>query len=190
MYRWAMITAFGFAVWCATSLEAQVCFRGQPRQNCESFIITEIGFAVRLTQEPFDEGLTSGELGYMVNVDERYSLGGTAYGAFEDFTDPEPDSRFGVKGRIRAWLTDWLSLELAPGILKHQGSLGFTGHASLNVRDQIILISQLEQLNYKGRKTAVWYAGMRLGSKPALGAAVAGLLAVAIASMSWSMSSW
>jgi hypothetical protein len=127
--------------------------------------------------------MANADLGLMVNLSDDYALGGSLYVGFEDFTDPGY-WRFGIKARVRRWLTPWLSLDVAPGIMGYSGEMGgdltFTSQFSLSFRDQLVLMTQLEYLRYDeyGRVLDA-YAGLRFGSQPALGAALlSGLLAL------------
>jgi hypothetical protein len=170
----------------AGALSGQVCFRGRPEPECGSFFITEIGFAIRLTQEPLDEGLVSADLGYMVNLSDDWAVGGTLYAAFEDFTDPMPDARVGAKARIRRWFKPWLSFDVAPGIMRYNGGQGgeelaLTSQFSLSFRDQLVLTTQFDYLHYKGNKVLAWYAGLRFGSQPAVAVALLSVLIAGVA---------
>jgi hypothetical protein len=170
----------------AGRLAGQTCFRGRPLPECRVFAITEIGFGVRLTQEPLDEGLTSADLGFMVNLNEDYALGGTLYAAFEDYTDPGPDARYGIKLRVRRWIEPWLSVDLAPGIMYHNGGTGsaglaFTSQIGLNFRDWLALTTQLEYLGYQDDRVLAGYAGLRFGSELAVAAALLGAVIAMLA---------
>ncbi|KPK80247.1 MAG: hypothetical protein AMS25_09580 [Gemmatimonas sp. SM23_52] len=172
----------------ASQLPGQNCFRGRPLPTCRVFAITEIGFGAKLTREPFTHGLASADLGLMVNLSQDYALGGSLYVGFEDFTDPGY-WRFGIKARVRRWLTPWLSLDVAPGIMGYSGEVGdgsdltFTSQISLSFRDQLVLTTQLEYLRYEdyGRVLDA-YAGLRFGSQPAVAAALLSGFAALMAS--------
>jgi hypothetical protein len=124
------------------------CFRGRPLPACKSFWITEMLGETPLAQttyrvqsggyaypiESFEDQL-EWNLGHMVNVSERYAVGGllsagTAGGS----------TLSGVKARGRRWLSEGLSLEVDAGLLRQDSypsaANGVTLAARLNIRDQ------------------------------------------------------
>jgi len=177
--------------------------RGGPKSVCEWFTITELGLSLRINPNrnslvPQNENLNL-ELGLMKNLNHRYAIGGTFYGAtFQD------GGGLGIKPRFRWWLTPKLSLDVSPGILfysqtqSYPGKVpGFTGHMGLNIGDFFALTGQLEAIRYdysylsasnsgpdflitnKGTDVA-WYGGAKLGAYPGVIASIV-LLGLAIA---------
>lgn len=172
-------------------------FRGKPKPECNSFLITEFGYSYRLGRnsgDPYnssrDNFYFTWDLGWMTNLSKSYALGATFYaGADQD------GARLGIKPRLRRWLGRDLSLDVSPGILLYRlgGNYdkypGFTGHVGLNYADWITLIGQVEVIPYEYQgygsypnwstrrgNEVTWYGGVKLGSYPGT---VAGILAIA-----------
>ncbi|KPK56123.1 MAG: hypothetical protein AMS21_12955 [Gemmatimonas sp. SG8_38_2] len=153
---------------------AWLCFRGGPKPRCSSFLITEIGYAVRQNDPAvsgydhynsgyyYDNEYLSWEVGWMKNFGNRLALGATLFGGFA-----EGDDRLGLKPRIRLWLASMLSLDVGGGILFENEVMdpGFTGHVGLNLADVLQPYVQVEVLNYKsGINDTVTYLGIKGGS--------------------------
>jgi hypothetical protein len=157
--------------------EAPLCFRGRPLPECQGFLLTEFAVSLGLPSSyrrpPLD---ASWELGYLHNLEvERLAVGGSLFLVYDD----EQRLLFGVKPRLRRWLTPWLSAEVAPGILVAGGGVdsfapaypAFSGHAALNFGDVLAVSTQLEVLplasksnvNPQGREIT-GYIGLRFGS--------------------------
>jgi hypothetical protein len=178
----------------ASELQAQACFRGKPAPQCDSFWITEAGYTHNLIATSNMDNQTqvhylSGELGWMVNGSGGWAYGGTAWFGFLADFNIEP--RFGVKARVRRWLSQDLSLDISPGLLVtgQSGSdgvvLGFTGHVGLSVADKVIFLTQVEFVDRAYADDFAWYLGFRLGSQPAVLAttAVGAAMGLACAAM-------
>ena len=151
-----------------------MCLRARPLPKCKSFWITEAGVFYRLIHEPKLEGnyYFTGELGHMINRNERSALGGTIFLG----VNTEESYRLGLKPRYRRWISSKLSLDFSPGILllgdddSYKPDLpGFTGHIGLCYEDWLVLTTQLEIIHFKRFGTDVaWYGGAKLGSYPGL----------------------
>jgi hypothetical protein len=127
-------------------------------------------------------------LGHMVNVSERYAVGGVLSAGTNG-------KRFlGVKGRGRRWLSERLSLEIDVGWLRRKSyshratANSVTLAARLNIRDQGVCYIlwdgvSLPESPYQGFQQA-FSVGAGLGSKPALIGTAAGGLLFAIAWLS------
>jgi hypothetical protein len=120
---------------------ASLCFRGGPRSECSSFLITEFGYAERQ--------LLFWEVGWMKNVGGRLALGGTLLKA------PFADQGLGLKPRVRVWLASDLSLDVGAGLLFESEEMdqGFTGHVGFNIADMLQPYAQVEVVKDKWRGT-------------------------------------
>ena len=107
----------------------------------------------------------------MVNMNERFALGGSAlYGT-------GGGQRIGLKARVDVWLTQSIALEVAPGILLGGESQldypGFTGHVGVSFRDVVGVTMQLEVLDRgPGQGVTTLYLGGKLGSEWGVGSAI------------------
>ncbi|WP_225413087.1 hypothetical protein [Stigmatella hybrida] len=160
-----------------STADAPLCFRGKPLPECQGFLLTEFAVAIAQPSDyrrpPFN---AIWELGYMHNLEEAsLAFGGTLFFVYDD----EERILFGIKPRLRRWLTPWLSAEVAPGIVIGGGNGGtfapsypaFSGHAALNFGDVVSVSAQLEMLpltstsnvNPRGREVT-GYLSLRFGS--------------------------
>jgi hypothetical protein len=129
-----------------------LCFKGGPRSECSSFLITELGYAERvggLSDVSDDRRYLFWEVGWMKNVGGRLALGGTLVEAF--FVDKP----LGLKPRVRVWLASDLSLDVGAGVLFENDEMdqGFTGHVGFNIADLLQPYAQVEVVNHKWRGT-------------------------------------
>ena len=158
----------------ASVVQAQNCSRGRPLPTCKWFGITEFGYAYRIDQPllPESEYFTLA-LGVMANLDQRSAVGGTAFLRLGT-------SGWGFKARYRRWLSHGFSLEASPGILllESGAQTGFTGEVAVNFRDWAAATASFDAVS--GRDS--WTVGIRLGSEPAIVAAVVGVIYVLAAS--------
>lgn len=173
----------------AAPLEAQFCFRGHPKPQCNQFLITEAGYAVGAGDEWFGAGgewFVLSELGFMQNLNERNALGGTVLLAIGE---PE-QAQVGLKVRYRRWLSRNLTLDASPGIiLEHEEykfkAPGFTGHVGIGYGDHLALTFLVQAIPLEGQDTEVRsYFGFRVGSY--LGTAVHVLALVGVLTRSGS----
>ncbi len=91
------------------------CFNAKRFPACCSYWVTDIGIGAFTSSysDPYSSHMMLfADLGYMVNLNEKTSIGGTLFGASD-----EDRSRAGVRFRYRRWLNDNTTLDLSPGIL-------------------------------------------------------------------------
>ncbi len=117
------------------------CLNAKRYPACCSYWVTDAGIGVFTSSFNYRNSsnvMLFGDLGYMVNLNEKTSLGGTFFGA----TD-EDRARAGVRFRYRRWLSDKTTLDFSPGLLflgGHANAEAFwpafivTGHISYNSR--------------------------------------------------------
>jgi hypothetical protein len=163
-------------------LAAQSCFAPHPWPQCRSHWITEAGLTVRLDPHPGTESAAATlELGHMVNLSSRSALGASVF-----LRGGEPVGGIGFRPRYRRWLSNSVSLDVAPGIVFKTLSSQFTlqaptlsGQIGLNLGSGLALTGQVDVIRYdltaftSQKPTDVaWYAGGYLGG----GLGVAGML--------------
>lgn len=119
-------------------------WNAQPLPKCKAFLITDFGVSYNLLpakySEPGENMYFSGDLGFMVNQNERsargltLSFGATGFGQGTTL-------RGGVKARFRRWLGQKSSLDLSPGLvcnlwsdgsLRTPGAFGISGQIGIN----------------------------------------------------------
>lgn len=150
-----------------------LCSKGHRLPVCRSFWITEVGLVRKIANHSlYTDYYFTWDIGAMVNRSDRDAFGGTLYaGALlgESF-------RWGLRGRYRRWLTPNATLDIAPGILlgvSNSDKLGFSSQVGVGYSDWISFYAQLDITHrWQGdRRThdwvADWFAGVRVGSKPA-----------------------
>ncbi len=166
-----------------SSPSQKLCFRGQP--TCSSFFITEAGIGFRLnpdTNPNPSARLLTGELGWMRNQNRRLAWGATAFLAFGDQADG-----LGIRPRFRLWLDRTVSLDLAPGLVRHIGSgggdWGFAGYGAVSFGDWLALGVQTVAVRSPStnRRGMAWYGGARLGSYPGVILSAVAALVVGLA---------
>jgi len=156
-----------------------LCFKGGPRSECSSFLITELGYAERLgglSDGSHDRKSLFWEVGWMKNVGGRLALGGTL---LKDIAD----ERFGLKPRVRVWLASDLSLDVGAGVLFENDAMdqGFTGHVGFNIADLLQPYAQVEVLNFKwGGSDTAKSVGLKGGSYLAVAGTAAILIGLAM----------
>lgn len=181
--------------------QAQTCFRGRPLPACRSFALLELGYAHRLGAPSMVTGgspqvhYLNGEVGWMVGRSPRLSIGGTFFaGALVDY---EFELRPGLKARARYWLGDRTGVDLGVGVMlgrvpadstswsPTERRPGATAHLGLSLNDALHFTMLGEYLPNPVDRDLVGYAGVRLGSKPALwsGLIVGSLLGLGAAAM-------
>jgi hypothetical protein len=150
------------------------CFHPRPIARCSWFSVTEAGVALSVPSDE-DPNLTF-QAGALANVGPRSAVGGVLVGAvFQN------DVRLGVRARYRRWLTDRLTLDVAPGILLYNGTFtadspGFTGEVALGYADWIALTAQLDVVPFEFGTETRGFFGVKIGSYP--GAAAAGVAVI------------
>ena len=188
--------------------EPRHCYRGRPAPTCTRFVITEVGYYASSvgTSTTFTAPGSGGqgrpdysntardmgpqftwELGMMANRGANSAIGATLLlGAGEGGAD------VGLKGRYRRWLGDGgLAIDVGSGVFagtlnavdgKADGA-GITSDVALNAADFGALVLRLDVVRADNRTATALYAGVRLGSKPALGATgLLGVLALMVGS--------
>lgn len=166
----------------------ELCFRGRPLPYCRWFILTEVGYSVRLatTSDLGDVrvGRISVELGGMRNLGTHSALGATLF-----FLGLDADeSRAGVRARYRRWLEREFSTEVAAGILLEANDVpsgsafdegsdvrGFSGQVSFDYRNILALSTQVDIVDAQRSTQVDWFVGARAGS----GVGAAGAVALA-----------
>src|SRR5207249_7423776 len=133
-----------------------LCFRGRPLPQCRAFWLTEFGLIL-------PDGPLVWELGAMRNVGTRSAVGGSVYLRIDGGT------AYGVKPRLRRWLSPVVAVDVSPGIIILAGagnSVGFAGHVGLSFRDLVALTVQAETVppDFAGGKRVKWFGGGRLGA--------------------------
>jgi len=164
------------------------CMRGEPRDRCKSFFITEYILLYQVqgmtTVNP-DLGLAMGsEAGWMRNIGERTAVGGTVF-AFGD------SPRLGVKLRYRRWLSRKFAADVGIGTVLVDDTDEQNGRrvASLELSwtDRFLLTLQYEsvkhgvwdinQRRYTGStRASELYAGAKIGSGLGLTATIVELV--------------
>ena len=159
------------------------CWRGAPADRCGTFALTELAGAISTNQAsrrpPWN---VTWEVGAMHNVASRLAVGGTAFLTRDD----QQRLLFGLKPRVRYWMTRQLGLDLAPGFVLanvqrdfYAATLpAFSGHVAVVWKDWAGLMVQLENLKPDptpsfDQPVTTLYVGLRLGSWAGVGAGVA-----------------
>ncbi len=187
----------------STRTEPRLCYRGRPTPACTLFVLTEIGYYASSvgTSTTFTMPGSGGQgrpnysvkardmgpqftwaLGMMANRGANSAIGATL---LLGVGDGGPD--VGLKGRYRRWLGDGgLAIDVGSGLFA--GTLytvdgmadgaGITSDVALNAADYGALVMRFDVMRADNRTATALYAGVRLGSKPALGAT--GLLGVLV----------
>lgn len=191
-------------------MSAQTCFQGGTVERCRTFWITEFEFGRRLdapvvvrgTDDDWLENLfLAAEVGHMVNLENRWALGGTLMVAGAGGT-----SRLGAKLRVRRWIDPGFTTDAGMGLLLTGSDIdyqqhypGFTAHLGLRYRDLIGVSLRLDVIGGEPKpgiapnpigSDAAWHIGVTTGSFAALVSSLAmALLAMAVAgdfSLDWS----
>ena len=148
-----------------------LCFRPRPLPTCSAYLITEFGVGVGLSRSEFHPAgpLFTWELGGMKNLGERSALGATVFVNASDF-----GSGPGVRLRLRRWLSQGLSLDVAPGIiLSGRAARRFSGEVALDFHGLVAATVQVQGDHV--------FVGGRLGGLPgAITGVAAPVLAVAV----------
>lgn len=123
------------------------------------------------------------QAGALANVAAHSAVGGVIVaGVFQN------DVRLGVRGRYRHWVTDRLTIDVAPGVLLYNetfttDSPGFTAELAVGYADWIALTAQLDVVPLEFGTDTRAYFGAKIGSYPgavAAGAAVVWAAVVAV----------
>ena len=186
LFSLALLAVAPHCAWAqAVDEPMSLCFKGGPRSECSSFLITELGYAERLgglSDGSHDRKSLFWEVGWMKNVGERLALGGTLLKA------PCADDRLGLKPRVRVWLASDLSLDVGAGVLFENDAMdqGFTGHVGFNIADLLQPYAQVEVVNYKWRGTdRATSIGLKGGSHLAVAGTALILFGFAMLAAAW-----
>ena len=176
----------------AGAAEPPICFRGRPLPRCRAFWLTEMSFQRRIAGS--GEGSTRDlhghlgwELGGMVNLDSTRAVGGTVM-----VGTGESGARVAVKGRARRWFDpSGGTLDISAGAVRVVVSpgerrsaapgYGLTGDVALGWGDLGAVTLGADLVRSRGELAGAAYAGVRLGSWPALAASAATVVIVGLA---------
>lgn len=139
-----------------------LCFKGGPLPKCRAFMVTEFSYLTRLNTKPqgsvhqSGKWYLTGDLGVMVNVNERWALGGILF-----FGGDDDSGRGGVGPRLRFWFrgeggrVSPMRLDITAGPLLWisdnylvPSKPGFMTDVSLNFADWFALTGKLEVIRY------------------------------------------
>jgi hypothetical protein len=149
------------------------CFHPRPPARCSWFSVTEAGVALAIPSDE-DPNFTF-QAGALTNVGPRSAIGGVLVGAvFQN------DVRLGMRARYRHWLSERVTLDIAPGILLYNDAFtadspGFTAELGVGYGDWIALTAQLDVVPFEFGTETRGFFGVKIGSYPgalAVGAAV------------------
>jgi hypothetical protein len=143
------IVRFAAALTCLVptgTAAAQSCFESQPLPRCRGFWVTEFGGGVRVspTVPGSWRGLISWELGGMRNLSRKVAVGGTGF-----WTLTDQASSLGLRPRMRYWVGDAFSVDIAPGVIlveRGRSGLGFSGQVSANVTPTLSLVTTVQSI--------------------------------------------
>jgi hypothetical protein len=171
-------------------------FHGGPKSRCARFAVTEFSYLKRLDKgpdvAPDEHTYVSFDVGLMGNVDSVTSVGGSLFVGGDGAR-----SHFGVRVRVRRWITPELGLDLAPGLIlgadEERTSVfrtpGFIGRAGLTYSDRMGAVLQVFTVRRSvppgmdlSPTETVWQGGLQAGSQGGITAAlvVGGGLIVAL----------
>ena len=182
----------------------KVCFAAKPLPECRTFWLTEVGYYKRAfgygvfpasplpdERRPDLDSHGSWEVGLMSNRSPRTAVGATVLVGIGGST-----SRLGLKGRYRRWIPERKFVEVSAGALRVATNtpysagritgFGITGDVSVGWRDWVALTARGDAVRGSGHTAGAVYAGVRLGSYPAIvaTAAVAAYIGLILALLS------
>ena len=164
------------------------CFNAKRFPACCSYWVIDAGVGIFTSSFGYSHssivmGFT--DLGFMINLNEKTSMGGTLFGAFD-----EDRHRAGVRFRYRRWLGDKTTLDFSPGILVLGGHSsaealwpGFiaTAHISYNSRVngyvgmEIFRVNQFTynysppyDVSFRKSTETSFFVGVGVGQEPAI----------------------
>ncbi len=172
------------------------CFTAKRYPACCSYWVTDLGFGVFTSS--FDSQYNSNimafaDLGYMINLNEKTSIGGTFFGVH----DVNRRSA-GVRFRYQRWLSDKTTLNFSPGIMlfgvgDFDSSVSLwpafiaTAHISYNSRINGYVgmeIFRMKQFSYPNSPTesteSTFFLGAGVGQEAGLGGMGLGALGALI----------
>lgn len=156
------LTAVLLLVLPAAGAAQSLCFRGQPRPACRTFLLTESGGNLLVSpQSLFRTHKAQLEVGVMRNRGLRSALGATVFAE----TNLDDETYIGVKPRYRRWLSRNVALDMSAGPRYDTqfGSLGGVVQAGVSFGDWISFTTQLEL--GPNRLTQTRGATMQIGAR-------------------------
>jgi hypothetical protein len=139
-----------------------------PKSVTSSFWITETTVLGRVGGSDRSRRALGGrfdfDLGHMSNVGERTAVGGTMFvGSANDYTNA------GLRVHVRRWLSRTASVDIAPGIIAFEHSVGGTVHppgfsirTSLNPSRYISFTAEVFNVGRSEyRHNGIWYASVQ-----------------------------
>lgn len=164
---------------------AQFCYRGRPRPDCATFLVSEFLVGSRNAESQYAETrlILQWEYGLMTNVSDRSALGGTVLGAVSG-----SGGRLAFKARYRRWLTPEWALDVAPGLVVVAGSggqaadlrgPGFSGHLAIMWKDYAGVALVYEAIPFREALTEFTGTDATVGFGARLGSPVGGVIGAA-----------
>lgn len=180
-------------------------FRPAPLSVCRSHFITETSFKLRINSSPTDyleieennSYYWTADVGYLVNISPVTGVGGTLF-----FGADHDGARFGIRARMRRWLKNDLTLDIAPGLFlnifdNNVGSypnlfisvaLGHKSGVSGVIQmdriaydgDEIVLVSPPNNYGTIRKKQTAFYFGISIDGNRGPTSVFIGLLLVAL----------
>ncbi len=153
--RWGAMALLLAVIW-GPPLEAQVprstCFTPQPASQCRSWVITEAGAWLRISDryEGEQDVFFHYALGWMRNVGARTALGGELFGGSDGH------ARGGVAVRARQWVSGQVGLDVVAGVHllgDASGQKVEAGSPSVQLRlgyaDKVALVGSVDRLSLR-----------------------------------------
>jgi len=153
--------------------------RGKPWPDCKTFTITETGLVFPVASSPErppwqrNDPLFSLEFGGMRNIGSHFALGGALAVTIDG--DDELRRAVAIKPRVRYWITRYVSVDVAPGLVVGINSSptddlpSFMGHVGVSLYDWVILVAQLDKNEYRSN----FYLGVKLGAHAGMATGIA-----------------
>lgn len=148
-----------------SNLDCKHCLNAKRYPACCSYWVFDLGIGLSTSSNSFANSYSRGanvilftDLGYMINRNEKTSIGGTLFGAVGG--DRE---RAGVRFRYRRWLNDNTTLDFSPGILFIGGSSSGYGYdyvTGTSSRAELPAFIATTHISYNSRVNA--YVGIEL----------------------------
>jgi len=132
-----------------------LCFRGNPKGKCCSFLILESGMLLRVSER----GLPSNKAGFLITADLGLMFNNkksSAIGASFHLAADDNGERFGIGPRFHKWLGKGVALDLSPRVL-FAGSdnsvknryPGFAFSASLSIYELLSIDVYFDIIKYE-----------------------------------------
>jgi hypothetical protein len=159
-------------------------FTFSPSRESRTFLVTEFALLIGFNQNsstpgPRESWRFVNDLGVMVNIGERMALGATVFFA----TDLEV-WRYGVRPRLRVWLTSRSAFDLTAGLSHgsetHVETSSGTIGATVTYRDLIGVAVELDATQSGNQKYLDLYGGVRAGGKVGIVATALSVAAIGV----------